>query len=86
MTKTIQTIVPHLWYDIEAKEAGQFYISIFPDSKITNITTLNNTPSGDSHLVSFELWGQSFMAISAVLISNSIHRSLSSYPLTDHEI
>lgn len=60
-----QKIVPHLWYDKEAKEAAEFYTSIFPDSKITNITTLHDTPSGDSDIVSFELAGQPFMAISA---------------------
>lgn len=58
-------IVPHLWYDKEAKEAAAFYCSIFPDSKITNITTLHNTPSGDCDIVSFELSGEPFMAISA---------------------
>jgi predicted 3-demethylubiquinone-9 3-methyltransferase (glyoxalase superfamily) len=65
MTKTNQNIVPHLWYDKEANEAAEFYASIFPDSKITNKTTLHDTPSGDSDVVSFELWGQKFMAISA---------------------
>ncbi len=65
MTNTVQNIVPHLWYDKEATEAAEFYASIFPDSKITNITTLHDTPSGDANLVSFELWGQNFMAISA---------------------
>ncbi|GIK42893.1 MAG: VOC family protein [Chloroflexota bacterium] len=58
-------ITPHLWFDKEAKEASGFYASIFPDSKVTNITILHNTPSGDSDIVSFELWGQKFMAISA---------------------
>ncbi|WP_203249252.1 VOC family protein [Sporosarcina beigongshangi] len=65
MTKTNQNIVPHLWYDKEAKEAAAFYASIFPNSRITNVTTLHDTPSGDADLVSFELWGQKFMAISA---------------------
>jgi predicted 3-demethylubiquinone-9 3-methyltransferase (glyoxalase superfamily) len=60
-----QRIVPHLWYDKEAKEAAEFYTSIFPDSTISNVTTLHDTPSGDSDVVSFELWGQKFMAISA---------------------
>jgi predicted 3-demethylubiquinone-9 3-methyltransferase (glyoxalase superfamily) len=58
-------IIPHLWFDTEAKEAAAFYASIFPDSKITNVTTLHDTPSGDSDVVSFELSGQPFMAISA---------------------
>ncbi len=65
MTKTNQKIVPHLWYDNEAKEAAEFYASIFPDSQITNITTLYDTPSGNCDVVSFEFWGQKFMAISA---------------------
>lgn len=58
-------ITPHLWYDKEAKEAATFYCSLFPDSKITNVTTLTNTPTGDCDLVSFTLSGLPFMAISA---------------------
>ncbi|MBI2019867.1 VOC family protein [Candidatus Daviesbacteria bacterium] len=61
----MQKIVSHLWFDKEAKEAAEFYVSIFPNSKINNITTLHNTPSGDTDIISFELSGQSFMAISA---------------------
>lgn len=60
-----QKIVPHLWYDKEAKEAAQFYCSVFPDSKVTNVTTIHDTPSGDCDIVSFTLAGQRFMAISA---------------------
>ncbi|WP_147534567.1 VOC family protein [Bacillus marasmi] len=65
MSNPNQKIVPHLWYDKEAKEAAEFYVSVFPNSKITNITTIHDTPSGDSDLVSFELYGHKFMAISA---------------------
>lgn len=61
----MKTITPHLWFDKEAKEAAQFYTSLFPDFKITNISTLRNTPSGDCDIVSFELSGAPFMAISA---------------------
>ena len=61
----MQKITPHLWYAKEAKEAAEFYCSIFPNSKITNITTLDNTPSGKVDVVSFELSGQPFQAISA---------------------
>ena len=60
-----QKITPHLWFDKEAKEATKFYTSLFPDSKITNISTIHNTPSGNCDIVSFELWGLPFMAISA---------------------
>jgi len=62
---TLQKIVPHLWYDKEAKQAAEFYCSVFPDSEITNVTTLHDTPGGDADVVSFELFGQPFMAISA---------------------
>ncbi|MGK6350668.1 VOC family protein [Parapedobacter sp. DT-150] len=61
----MQKIVPHLWFDKEAKEAAEFYTSLFPDSRITHTTLLRSTPSGDSDVVSFELWKQEFMAISA---------------------
>jgi predicted 3-demethylubiquinone-9 3-methyltransferase (glyoxalase superfamily) len=61
----IQPITPHLWFDKEAKEAAEFYCSVFPDSKITSTTTLHNTPSGDSDVVSFTVLGHPFMAISA---------------------
>jgi predicted 3-demethylubiquinone-9 3-methyltransferase (glyoxalase superfamily) len=61
----MQKIIPHLWFDTQAKEAAEFYVSIFDNSKITNTITLTDTPSGDSDLVSFELSGYSFMAINA---------------------
>src|SRR3954471_1766337 len=61
----MQTITPHLWFDKEAKEAAEFYVSIFPNSKITHTSQIKNTPSGDCDIVSFELNGQPFMAISA---------------------
>lgn len=61
----MQKIVPHLWFDKEAQEAAQFYITLFEQSRIITVNTLSGTPSGDSHVVRFELAGQSFMAISA---------------------
>lgn len=63
--KNIQPIIPHLWFDKEAMEAAEFYCSVFPDSKIESTTTLHGTPSGDCDLVTFNVWGQPFMAISA---------------------
>ena len=63
--KITQKITPHLWYNKEAKEAGSFYVSIFPKSKIKSISTIHNTPSGDVDAVVFELCGQEFMALSA---------------------
>jgi predicted 3-demethylubiquinone-9 3-methyltransferase (glyoxalase superfamily) len=60
-----QKIVPHLWFDNQAREAAEFYTSLFPNSKITNVTTLHSTPSGDADIVSFQLLGYELMAISA---------------------
>ncbi len=31
-------IIPNLWFDTEAVEAAEFYVSIFPNSRITNVT------------------------------------------------
>jgi predicted 3-demethylubiquinone-9 3-methyltransferase (glyoxalase superfamily) len=61
----MRKITPHLWFDKQAREAAEFYVSLFPDSKLSNVTTLSNTPSGDCDVVSFELAGQPFIAISA---------------------
>lgn len=60
----MQKIAPHLWFDKEAREAAELYTSIFEDSRIVNVTTLRDTPSGDTDVVSFELAGQPFQAIS----------------------
>ncbi len=60
-----QKIIPHLWFDKEAKQAAEFYVSVFPNSKITSSTTLHDTPSGNADVMAFDLNGYSFMAISA---------------------
>jgi predicted 3-demethylubiquinone-9 3-methyltransferase (glyoxalase superfamily) len=62
----MQKIVPHLWFDKEAKEAAEFYTAAFANgSKINSAMTLHDTPSGDCDIVSFELSGYEFKAISA---------------------
>lgn len=60
-----QKIVPHLWFDKEAVEAAKFYSTAFPRSEVTNVTTIHGTPSGDCDIVSFNISGYEFMAISA---------------------
>ena len=40
----MRKISPHLWFDKEAKDVGEFYTSLFRDSMITNVTTRHNTP------------------------------------------
>ncbi|HSQ48713.1 MAG TPA: VOC family protein [Candidatus Deferrimicrobiaceae bacterium] len=58
-------MTPNLWFDKEAKDAADFYASIFKDSKIKSIATLHDTPSGDTDIVTIELFGQEFTLISA---------------------
>ena len=58
-------ITPHLWFDDQAVEAAGFYAATFPDSRVTDVTTIRDTPSGDTDVVSFEVLGQPFQAISA---------------------
>jgi predicted 3-demethylubiquinone-9 3-methyltransferase (glyoxalase superfamily) len=61
----MQKIIPHLWFDKEAKQAAEFYISVFDNSKISTITTIHDTPSGDAEFIGFQIMGYDFMAISA---------------------
>jgi predicted 3-demethylubiquinone-9 3-methyltransferase (glyoxalase superfamily) len=56
---------PHLWFDTQAVEAATFYAETFPDSKVTGVSQIRDTPSGDVDIVSFEVLGQGFQAISA---------------------
>ncbi len=65
MTNNSQKIIPHLWFDKEAHDAAKFYTTVFPESKITNIRELKDTPGGGSEIISFQLWRRPFMAISA---------------------
>ena len=66
MNKTnMEKITPHLWFDNNAEEAAKFYTSIFKNSKVKNVTTLHNTPSGTVEIFTIELLGQEFTLISA---------------------
>lgn len=58
-------IIPHIWFDKEARLATALYASVFPDSKIDHIATITGTPSGDCDIVTFTLASQKFMAMSA---------------------
>jgi predicted 3-demethylubiquinone-9 3-methyltransferase (glyoxalase superfamily) len=55
------TITPNLWFDQNALEAAEFYVSIFPNSRITNVTHYTDAGPGESgtvQTVDFELDGQ----------------------------
>lgn len=62
----MQKVTPHLWFDREAKEAAEFYVSAFGgDSAMTSTSIIPDTPSGTVETVAFRLLGYEFMSISA---------------------
>jgi predicted 3-demethylubiquinone-9 3-methyltransferase (glyoxalase superfamily) len=67
---TLQKITPCLWFDDRAEEAATFYIGIFPNSKIVQISRygeagkeIHGKPAGSVLVVSFELDGQTFTTL-----------------------
>jgi predicted 3-demethylubiquinone-9 3-methyltransferase (glyoxalase superfamily) len=62
----MQKIAPHLWFDNQAEEAVNFYVSVFKNSKILSTSHLEDSgPNRDENVavIIFELFGQEFMAI-----------------------
>lgn len=63
----MQTITPFLWFDGQAEEAMNFYVSIFPNSKVLQVSRYPiDAPSGKAGTVmmcAFELDGRPFMAL-----------------------
>jgi predicted 3-demethylubiquinone-9 3-methyltransferase (glyoxalase superfamily) len=62
----MQKITPFLWFDNSAEEAANFYISIFKNSKLHNISRYGDAgpgPKGTVLTVDFELDGQKFIAL-----------------------
>jgi predicted 3-demethylubiquinone-9 3-methyltransferase (glyoxalase superfamily) len=55
-----QKITPCLWFDGQAEEAAAFYVSIFPNSSITNVTP---GLGGSALVVEFQLAGVEFLAL-----------------------
>jgi predicted 3-demethylubiquinone-9 3-methyltransferase (glyoxalase superfamily) len=62
----MQKISPFLWFDDQAEEAMNFYISIFKNSKVGEVTLYGDAgpgPKGSVMTASFELEGQQFTAL-----------------------
>ena len=62
----MQKITPFLWFDGKAEEAANFYVSIFKNSRILNITRYGEAgpgPKGSVMTVVFELDGEQFIAL-----------------------
>lgn len=59
-------ISPFLWFDTQAEDAARFYTSIFPNSRILEVTRYGDAgpgPKGSLMTVRFELDGQQFIAL-----------------------
>jgi predicted 3-demethylubiquinone-9 3-methyltransferase (glyoxalase superfamily) len=62
----MQKITPFLWFDSNAEEATNFYVSVFKNSRILNIARYGDAgprPKGTVMTVNFQLEGQDFMAL-----------------------
>ena len=59
-------ITPFLWFDTQAEEAAEFYVSVFKNSKITTVSRYTEAgpgPAGSAMVVAFELDGKPFTAL-----------------------
>jgi predicted 3-demethylubiquinone-9 3-methyltransferase (glyoxalase superfamily) len=69
MSKVSPKIYPFLWYAKDAEGAATFYTSIFPDSRVDRVTSMNSEspsgPAGSVKVVDFTLFGQRFQAMTA---------------------
>ncbi len=62
----MQKIIPNLWFDTEAEEAANFYISIFKDSEVVDVAHYGEAgprPADMVMTVTFRLRGQEFVAL-----------------------
>ncbi len=62
----MKKITPFLWFDDQAEEAMDFYLSVFPNSRVLNISRYGDDvpgPKGKVMTATFELNGQQFMVL-----------------------
>lgn len=62
----MQKITPCLWFDTQAEEAANFYVSLFKNSKVLGISHFGEAgprPAGTVMTVNFQLDGQEFIAL-----------------------
>jgi predicted 3-demethylubiquinone-9 3-methyltransferase (glyoxalase superfamily) len=62
----VQKINPFLWFDDQAEEAANFYVSLFKNSKVISVSRYGDAgpgPKGTAMVVTFELAGQKFIAL-----------------------
>jgi predicted 3-demethylubiquinone-9 3-methyltransferase (glyoxalase superfamily) len=62
----MQKLTPFLWFDTQAEEAANYYVSIFKNSKLGKIARYGEAgpgPKGSVMVVEFEIEGQKFIAL-----------------------
>ena len=62
----MQAITPFLWFDSQAEDAANFYVSVFPDSEISSVVSYGEAgpgPVGSVMVVTFKLRGLEFNAL-----------------------
>lgn len=63
---TVQKLTPFLWFDTQALDAAEFYVSVFKDSQIVDVSYYSDgtpMPAGTPMVVVFELAGLRFSAL-----------------------
>ena len=62
----MKRITPFLWFDTQAEEAANFYVSVFKNSRILNVLRTGDAgpgPKGSVLTINFELDGEEFVGL-----------------------
>ena len=62
----MQKITPFLWFDTQAEEAANFYVSVFKNARVGAVSRYGDSgpgPAGSVMVVPFEIEGQEFLAL-----------------------
>lgn len=66
MRHAMQKITPFIWFETGAKEAANFYVKVFGKrSKVNDVSTITDTPSGTVEVVTLDLDGQELTLMAA---------------------
>jgi predicted 3-demethylubiquinone-9 3-methyltransferase (glyoxalase superfamily) len=61
----MQKIIPHIWFETQARDAALWYTGLFKNSRIHFETSFSGTPSGTVQVISLQLMGQDFQFLNA---------------------
>lgn len=63
--KYMKKVTPFLWFDTNLKEILAYYVSVFPDAKVSSRGELSDTPSGNVETATMEIFGQDLNLMTA---------------------